>query len=77
AKDIAANVPGIEDAYIRILSQIGHPIDEPLIASAQVIPQDGANMKAIKSESEVIIDKWLNDITKITDMTTRGELETF
>ncbi|CAG0962188.1 MAG: S-adenosylmethionine synthetase [Candidatus Methanoperedens nitroreducens] len=77
AKDIAANVSGIEDIYIRILSQIGHPIDEPLIASAQIIPQDGANMKAIKSESEVIIDKWLNDITKITDMTTRGELETF
>lgn len=77
AKDIAANVPGIEDAYIRILSQIGHPIDEPLIASAQIIPEDGANMKAIKSESEVIIDKWLSDITKITDMTTRGELETF
>ena len=77
AKDIAANVPGIEDVYIRILSQIGHPIDEPLIASAQVIPQDRANMKSIKSESEVIIDKWLNDITKITDMTTKGELETF
>ncbi|MFZ3385364.1 MAG: methionine adenosyltransferase [Candidatus Methanoperedens sp.] len=77
AKDIATNVPGIEDVYIRILSQIGHPIDEPLIASAQVIPQDGANMKEIKSESEAIIDKWLADITKITDMTTRGELETF
>lgn len=77
AKDIAANVTGIEDVYIRILSQIGYPIDEPLIASAQVIPQDGANMKDIKSESEAIIDKWLADITKITEMTTRGELETF
>ncbi|MCX9082026.1 MAG: methionine adenosyltransferase [Candidatus Methanoperedens sp.] len=77
AKDIAANVSGIEDVYIRILSQIGHPIDEPLIASAQVIPQDGANMKDIKSESEAIIDEWLADITKITEMTTRGELGTF
>ncbi|HEX7628418.1 MAG TPA: methionine adenosyltransferase, partial [Candidatus Methanoperedens sp.] len=77
AKDIAANVSGIEDVYIRILSQIGHPIDEPLIASAQVIPQNGANMKDIISESEAIIDKWLKDITKITDMTTKGELETF
>jgi S-adenosylmethionine synthetase len=77
AKDIAANVSGIEDVYIRILSQIGHPIDEPLIASAQVIPQDGANMKEITSESEAIIDKWLADITKITEMITKGELETF
>jgi len=77
ARDIASNVPGIEDVYIRILSQIGYPIDEPLIASAQVIPKDGANMKDIISESEAIIDKWLADITKITDMTTKGELETF
>jgi S-adenosylmethionine synthetase len=77
AKDIAANVPGIEDVYIRILSQIGYPIDEPLIASAQVIPKDGSDMKVIKSESEAIIDKWLADITKITMMTTKGELGTF
>ncbi len=76
-EDIAENVSGIEDVYIRILSQIGHPIDQPLIASAQVIPQDGANMKVIKSESEAIIDKWLADITKITEMITRGELDTF
>jgi S-adenosylmethionine synthetase len=77
AKDIATNVSGIEDVYIRILSQIGYPIDQPLIASAQVIPQDGANMNTIKSESEAIIDKWLADITKITEMITRGELDTF
>jgi len=77
ANDIAKNVSGIEDVYIRILSQIGQPIDHPLIASAQVIPQDGANMNTIKSESEAIIDKWLADITKITEMITRGELATF
>lgn len=77
ANDIAENVSGIEDVYIRILSQIGIPIDHPLIASAQVIPKDGANMNAIKSGSEAIINKWLGDITKITEMTTRGELATF
>ncbi|MFU8766897.1 MAG: methionine adenosyltransferase [Candidatus Methanoperedens sp.] len=77
AMDIAAKVPGIDDVYIRILSQIGYPIDQPLIASAQVIPVDGADMNNIKSESEAIIDEWLANITKITEMTTRGELETF
>lgn len=77
ANDIANSVPGIEDVYIRILSQIGKPIDQPLIASAQVIPENGANMKVIKSESEAIIDKRLADITKITEMIARGELDTF
>lgn len=77
ARDVATKVPGIQDVYIRILSQIGYPIDQPLIASAQVIPEDGANMNNIKAESEAIIDEWLANITKITEMTTRGELETF
>ncbi len=77
ANDIATNVSGIDDVYIRILSQIGKPIDHPLIASAQLIPQDGVNMNTIKSESEAIIDKWLGDITRITEMITRGELATF
>ncbi|HEY9245664.1 MAG TPA: methionine adenosyltransferase, partial [Candidatus Methanoperedens sp.] len=77
ANEIAETVPGIEDVYIRILSQIGCAIDQPLIASAQVIPQEGANMNAIRSESEAIIDRWLADITKVTDMIARGELETF
>ncbi|MCX9013231.1 MAG: methionine adenosyltransferase [Candidatus Methanoperedens sp.] len=77
AKDIAKQVPGIDDVYIRILSQIGYPIDQPLIASAQVIPKDGADMNNIRAESEAIIEEWLANITKITEMTTRGELETF
>jgi S-adenosylmethionine synthetase len=77
ANDIAKKVPGIEDVYIRILSQIGKPIDQPLIASAQVIPQDGANMNVIKSEAEAIIDERLANITRITEMIARGEVCTF
>ena len=77
AIDIAKKVAGIEDVYIRILSQIGHPIDQPLMASAQIIPETGANMNEIKSESEAIINQWLEDITKLTEMIARGELETF
>ncbi len=77
ANDIADNVSGIEDVYIRILSQIGKPIDQPLIASAQVIPQDGANMSVIKSEAEAIIDEKLANITRITEMIARGEVCTF
>ncbi len=77
ANDIAKNVPEIQDVHIRILSQIGKPIDQPLIASAQVIPEEGANMAMIKSESEAIIDQWLADVTKVTEMIANGEIETF
>ncbi|HIH44319.1 MAG TPA: methionine adenosyltransferase [Candidatus Methanoperedenaceae archaeon] len=77
ATDISKVVPGAGEVYVRILAQIGHPIDQPLVSSIQVIPESGADMKKIKSESEAIADQWLSDITKITEMCTNGELETF
>ncbi|MFQ6054391.1 MAG: methionine adenosyltransferase [Methanosarcinales archaeon] len=77
ARDIAKLVDGVDEVYVRILSKIGQPIDQPLVANAQIIPQNRANLNHIKSESEAIIDLWLNDITKITEMVTNGDLNTF
>ena len=77
ARDIAKEVPQIQDVHIRLLSQIGMPIDQPLVASAHVIPEDGANFASIRAETESVIDDWLSNITRITDMVVKGELETF
>lgn len=77
ASDIAKNIPGVEDVYVRILSQIGHPIDQPLVANAQIITENGTKIHAIESEAEAIVDQWLNDVTKITDMIVEGKVTTF
>jgi S-adenosylmethionine synthetase len=77
AKDIVKAVPDVDDVYIKLLSQIGKPIDQPFVASAQIIPADGANFNSIKSEVEVIMDDWLSDVTRITKMVINGELDTF
>lgn len=77
ARDVVSAVDEVSDVHIKLLSQIGMPIDQPLVASAQVIPEDGANFAAIRSEAEVVIDDWLENITKITDMVVKGELDTF
>lgn len=77
ARDIVKAVPDAEDVYIKLLSQIGQPIDKPLVASAQIIPADGANFASIKSEAEAVMDEWLENITKITSMVIKGELDTF
>ncbi|WP_321429686.1 methionine adenosyltransferase [uncultured Methanolobus sp.] len=77
AKDIVKDVPDVEDVYIKLLSQIGQPIDQPFVASAQIIPADGANFNSIKSEAESIMDEWLADVTRITKMVINGELDTF
>jgi S-adenosylmethionine synthetase len=77
ARDIVKQVPEVQDVYIRLLSQIGKPIDQPLVASAQIIPKEGTSFAKVKSEAEVVIDDWLSNVTKITEMVIRGELNTF
>lgn len=77
ARDIVKQVPDVQDVHIRLLSQIGKPIDQPLVASAQIIPKEGTSFAHVKSEAEVVIDDWLANVTKITEMVIRGELNTF
>lgn len=77
AQECVEKVEGIEEIYIRFLSQIGHPIDRPLIASAQVIPREGVSMEEIRGEIEEIIDSSLENITDITRKVINGELRTF
>ena len=77
AKDIVKAVPDIYDVNVRLLSQIGKPIDQPLVASAQIIPTEGTSFEKVKAEAEVVIDDWLSNVTKITEMVIKGELNTF
>jgi len=77
ANDIVENVNGIEEVYIRILSQIGKPIDQPFIASAQIIETGEIDIKEIKPDVEEIINYYLNDVTKVTDLLIKGEIKTF
>ncbi len=77
AKDCVEKVDGIEEIYIRMLSQIGYPIDQPHVASAQVLAAPGTKIASIQPEIESIIDEWLADVTSITEKVIRGELKTF
>ena len=77
ANDIVKHVPEVQDVHIRLLSQIGKPIDQPLVASAQIIPKEGTSFAKVKAEAEVVMDDWLSNVTKITEMVIKGELSTF
>ncbi|MDG7021801.1 MAG: methionine adenosyltransferase [Nitrososphaerota archaeon] len=68
AEKIAGEVKGVREAYVRILSRIGSPIDQPQIASAAVVLEKGTKLSAVKSEVEGIIDDQLADIRKITKL---------
>jgi S-adenosylmethionine synthetase len=77
AHECVKKVDGIAEIQIRLLSQIGMPIDQPLIASVQIIPEPSVTLKEIEKNVFEIIDSGLENITSITDRVIRGELKTF
>jgi len=77
ARECVEKVEGIGEIYIRILSQIGNPIDQPLVASAQIIPKPGASFKTLSYDVESIIDTSLENVTCVTEKVISGELKTF
>lgn len=77
AKQIAAEVTGIEEVYIKILSQIGKPIDQPHMASIQTVLKDGANASQVDLQATEILNDWLANIPKLQQMLFRGEISTY
>ena len=77
SRDIVKKVSDVEEVYVRLLSQIGKPIDKPLVASAQIISKEDTSFEKVKAETEVVIDDWFSNVTKITEMVIKGELNTF
>lgn len=77
AHECVRKVDGLSEIQVRLLSQIGMPIDQPLIASVQIIPESGVTLKDIEKDVYEIIDYGLENITSITERVIKGELKTF
>lgn len=77
ARDVAEKVEGVEEVYVRILSQIGKPIDKPLVASLQIIPKKGYTIEKIEKPAYEIADEWLANIVKVREMVINGKIDVF
>ncbi|WP_053948247.1 methionine adenosyltransferase [Halolamina sediminis] len=77
AEDVVAEVDGIRDLQLRLLSQIGRPIDEPHVADAQVVTADGVDVADIEGEVSDIVDDNLANVTEITREAIEGDISTF
>jgi S-adenosylmethionine synthetase len=62
AREIVEEVSAVDDASVYILSQIGAPLEEPLVATALVRPANGALTPAIQVEVEAVLDRRLADV---------------
>jgi len=77
ANAIVEEAPGVQEAYVRIVSQIGHPIDKPHMCNVEIHMEDGKKLSDSKTKIEQVTDYWLENITQITDLVYKGKLDTF
>ena len=77
AGDITKEVAGIKEVTIRILSQIGRPIDQPKACSVQLILENGTSLESVMPKVEEIADNHLAEIKIITELVIKGEICTF
>ena len=77
ARDIVKKVPSVRESYVRVLSRIGKPIDQPLIASAAVVLEDGRRISSVSGEIESIMNDSLENIKRVTNLILQKKIELF
>jgi S-adenosylmethionine synthetase len=65
AQDIVGKVPAVREATVYLLSQIGAPLDRPLVATVLVRPVNGALTPAIQSDVQAVMDERLANVGDI------------
>jgi S-adenosylmethionine synthetase len=77
AESVVAEVEGIRQLQVRLLSQIGKPIDDPHVATAEIVTDEGVTIADIESDVTAAIDAELADVTGVTRRVIEDELDTF
>ncbi len=80
ANEISKEVGPEAEIRVRLLSQIGKPIAEPLNASIQVLApgaDESKNVSKWRSDAETIMEDWLDNIDKVTELIANGKVRTF
>ncbi len=77
ANKVYKEVMGIQEIYVKILSQIGKPIDYPLVADTQLILEKGSSLKMINNDVKSIVDEELAKIKQVTNAIIEGKVKLF
>jgi S-adenosylmethionine synthetase len=62
ARDLVEKVPNVKEAVVYILSQIGQPLDQPLVASALVRSAGGQLTAATQNDVHDVLDERLASV---------------
>jgi S-adenosylmethionine synthetase len=77
AEDIAELSNEIAEVYVRIVSQIGKPIDKPNACTIQLIMTENRKLGGLEKDAAAIADDWLAKIYKLTDLIIEDKIPVF
>jgi len=77
AQDIIERVPTVRAATVYVLSQIGAPLDQPLVATALVHPVNGTITPSIQADVQSVLDEHLEQVNSIRTHILNRELMLF
>jgi S-adenosylmethionine synthetase len=77
AASVANEVDGVRQLHVRLLSQIGQPIDYPHVADISVATEESVALANVRDDIETLVDAELAGVTDITRRIIDGELSTF
>jgi len=76
AKRIYEETKAVKEVYVRMLSQIGKPLNQPLSVSVQAIPVDKFDTNLVREIEQIVIDQ-VNNVTHVTDLILSREVVVF
>jgi len=77
AEAIVEEVTGIKAATVYVLAQIGKPLDQPLVATAQVYPADEDLSDKDVAQARAVLDQHLADVADVGELIRKGECSLF
>jgi len=77
AEKVYREVPGISEVFIKVLSQIGTPIDHPLMTDVQLILNKGVPLSHVRGDVESIVNDELASIRNISQALIEGSIPLF
>ncbi len=74
ARLIVEEVPEVRSATVYLLSQIGQPLDQPLVATAQIYTKEGTLSAKLETAVAGVLDQALNNIPRLRERILGREL---
>jgi len=77
AQDIIREVPEVQEASVYILSQIGHPLDLPLIATATIKPHTGGLTGVLEEKVRKVLDRRLERVHEVRTLMAEQKIKLY